>query len=86
MATQNRWLMRGLDPTTKSHRLANYLTTLRKDLMHLAHATGHTHPALVPLDAIDVIEDGTRTRSAREALGYEASWGLPPTDDVTRAA
>ncbi len=86
VATQNRWLMRGLDPTTKSHRLANYLTTLRKDLMHLAHATGHTHPALVPLDAIDIIGDGTTTRSAREALRYETGWGLPPPDDVTRAA
>ena len=31
---------RGLDPTLKSARLANYLVSLRKDLLHLAHACG----------------------------------------------
>ena len=78
VATQNRWLMRGLDPTLKANRLANYLVTLRKDLLQLANATGHAHPALVPLDAIDLIESSTHTRSAREAFGYKAGWGLPP--------
>ncbi|HLL25008.1 MAG TPA: FMN-binding glutamate synthase family protein [Kofleriaceae bacterium] len=82
VATQNKWLMRGLDPTSKSVRLANYLATLRKDLTHLAHATGHTHPSLVPLDAIDLIDGNTQTRSAREAFGYAPGWGLPPADDV----
>jgi glutamate synthase domain-containing protein 2 len=82
VATQNRWLMRGLDPTNKSHRLANYLTTLRKDLLHLANACGHPHPALVPLDQLDLIESPTLTRSAREAYGYQAGWGLPPEADI----
>lgn len=82
VATQHRWLMRGLDPTLKSARLANYLTTLRKDLIHLAHATGHVHPALVPLDAIDLIDGNTQTRSARVAFGYEPGWGLPPAAEI----
>jgi len=82
VATQNKWLMRGLDPTNKSHRLANYLSTLRKDLIHLAHATGRTHPALVPLDALDLIDSNTQTRSAREAFHYEPGWGLPPEAEV----
>jgi glutamate synthase domain-containing protein 2 len=77
VATQNRWLMRGLDPTLKSVRLANYLATLRKDLVHLAHATGHEHPSLVPLDAIELVDSNTHTRSAREAYGYQPGWGLP---------
>ncbi len=77
VATQNRWLMRGLDPTLKSARLANYLATLRSDLLHLAHATGHAHPSLVPLDAIDLVDSNTHTRSAREAFGYQPGWGLP---------
>ncbi len=80
VATQNRWLMRGLDPTLKSARLANYLVTLRKDLLQLAHACGQPHPALVPLDCFDIIEGLTR-RSAREVFGYQPSWGLPPDDD-----
>ncbi|HWU86271.1 MAG TPA: FMN-binding glutamate synthase family protein [Kofleriaceae bacterium] len=82
VATQNRWLMRGLDPTLKSARLANYLATLRKDLLHLAHATGHGHPSLVPLDAIDIVDGNTQTRSARAAFGYEPGWGLPPEAEV----
>jgi glutamate synthase domain-containing protein 2 len=78
VATQNRWLVRGLDPTSKSARLANYFATLRRELTYLAHATGHAHPALVPLDAIDLVESPTRTRNAREAYGYQPGWGLPP--------
>ena len=31
VATQNRWLVRGLDPTDKGVRLANYVVTLRKE-------------------------------------------------------
>ncbi len=30
VATQNKWLMHGLDPKLKAARLANYLVTLRK--------------------------------------------------------
>jgi len=82
VATQNRWLMRGLDPTLKSARLANYLATLRKDLVHLAHATGHAHPALVPLDALELVDSNTHTRSAREAYGYQPGWGLPPESEI----
>jgi glutamate synthase (ferredoxin) len=82
VATQNRWLMRGLDPTSKAARLANYLAVWRKDLTHLAHATGHSHPSLVPLDFIDIVDNETRTRSAREAFGYQPGWGLPPQAEV----
>jgi glutamate synthase domain-containing protein 2 len=82
VATQNRWLVRGLDPTNKAHRLANYLVTLRKDLVRLAHATGHAHPALVPLDALELVEGPTATRSARDAFHYQPGWGLPPADDI----
>jgi hypothetical protein len=80
IATQNRWLMRGLDPSLKKARLANYLVALRKDLLHLAHACGQVHPALVPLDNLDIL-DGLVRRSAPEAFGYAPGWGLPPADD-----
>ena len=82
VATQNRWLMRGLDPTSKAVRLANYLAIWRKDLTQLAHATGHSHPSLVPLDCIDLVDNETHTRSAREAFGYQPGWGLPPETEV----
>jgi glutamate synthase domain-containing protein 2 len=82
VATQSKWLMRGLDPTLKAARLANYFATLRRDLLHLANATGYSHPALVPLDAIDLVDGNTQTRSARAAFGYLAGWGLPPENEV----
>jgi glutamate synthase domain-containing protein 2 len=82
VATQNRWLMRGLDPTNKASRLANYLVTLRKDLIHLAHATGYSHPSLVPLDRLDLIDSNTHTTSARDAFRYQPGWGLPPDAEV----
>ena len=81
VATQNRWLMRGLDPTLKAARLANYLATLRKELIHLAHACGHRHPSLVPLDQIGIV-DGRQTLSAREVFQYQPGWGLPPDADA----
>jgi len=85
VATQNRWLVRGLDPTLKSARLANYLVTLRKDLTQLAHACGQVHPSLVPLDQIGIVE-GPQTLSAREVFRYEAGWGLPPASDAAALA
>ena len=36
VATQNKWLSHGLDPTLKSVRAANYVKTLRRDLLKVA--------------------------------------------------
>jgi glutamate synthase domain-containing protein 2 len=82
VATQNKWLMRGLDPTLKSARLANYLMTLRKELSALAHACGQPHPALVPLDQLDIVLNNHETRSARVTYGYQPGWGLPPVAEI----
>ena len=82
VATQNRWLMHGLDPTLKSARLANYFATLRRELIHLAHACGHAHPALLPLDQLDIITSSAETRSASTVYGYQPGWGLPPAADA----
>jgi glutamate synthase domain-containing protein 2 len=67
VATQNRWLVRGLDPTLKAARLANYLIALRKETAHLAHACGEVHPALVPLDRLDIV-DGLSTPPGARGL------------------
>jgi glutamate synthase domain-containing protein 2 len=86
VATQNRWLMRGLDPTLKAARLANYIVTLRKELQSLAHACGRAHPALVPLDQLDIVASSFETRSARTTYGYQPGWGLPPTNEAAGAS
>jgi glutamate synthase domain-containing protein 2 len=79
VATQSNWLAYGLDPTRKSARLANYLMTLRKELLQLANACGEFHPSLVPLDRIEIVE-AFSSRSARDVFGYEPGWGLPSAD------
>jgi glutamate synthase (ferredoxin) len=76
VATQSEWLMGGLDPTLKAARLANYLVTLRKELLQLAQACGKVHPALLGLEQFEIV-DGFASRSAREVFVYEEGWGLP---------
>ncbi|MBK6580659.1 MAG: FMN-binding glutamate synthase family protein [Sandaracinaceae bacterium] len=83
VATQKPWLVKGLDPTLKSARLANYIMTLRKETLALAHACGEAHPGVVPLDHFDIV-DGFATRPAREVFGYDPRWGLP--EDQEREA
>ena len=77
VATQNPWLVRGLDPELKAARLANYVLTLRKDLLALSRACGVTHPALISLDHVDVLDDRFGATSARAIFGYEPGWGVP---------
>ena len=81
VATQSAWLMGGLDPTLKSARLANYLVTLRKELLSLSHAAGFLHPAEVPLDRLELL-DGLTKRSARDVFGYAPGWGALPSGDL----
>jgi glutamate synthase domain-containing protein 2 len=75
VATQDAWLQRGLDPELKAVRAANYLISLRRDLVKVSEAVGVDHPGLITPDDIDLL-DGTRQRtSLGEAYGYEPGWG-----------
>ncbi len=81
VATQNRWLQRGLDPTLKSVRLANYVSTLRFELIQLAHSCGVAHPALLPLDRLEFVDDRFGSRTAPEVFEYREGWGLPSSEN-----
>ncbi|TNF23641.1 MAG: FMN-binding glutamate synthase family protein [Deltaproteobacteria bacterium] len=76
VATHNRWLVRGLDPTSKADRVAGYLATFRHELLALTHACGHDHPCEVGIDAFEIVE-GFVARSPRDLFGYEPGWGSP---------
>ena len=54
VATQQPRLARGLDPTDKSVRLANYVMALNHELVKVAAATGATHPALIDPRHIEI--------------------------------
>jgi len=84
VATQNRWLMRGLDPTLKSARFANYILTLRKEVLWLSHACGVHHPALVTSDHIEILNDRFGADSMDVIFKYEPAWSRPSEKDTRR--
>ncbi|MFO1537053.1 MAG: glutamate synthase-related protein, partial [Actinomycetota bacterium] len=82
VATQSRRLQRGLDPTDKSVRCANYLSALRHELQRLSRACGVAHPALVTTEQVEILDDRFGSESARSVFGYDAGWGRPGPTDV----
>jgi glutamate synthase domain-containing protein 2 len=81
VATQDRWLAHGLDPTLKSVRAANYIKTLRRDLLKVAEACGVEHPALISSDTIEMLDGQSLSKSLRNLYGYDESWGMPSGSD-----
>ena len=83
VATQNKWLMRGLDPTDKSARLANYILTLRKEILQLCRACGYRHPAMMTTDSLEMLQEGFSSISVQECFGLT---GTPPTPSAADLA
>ena len=81
VATQNDWLMRGLDPTLKSARLANYVITLRKEILQLSRACGVCHPALVGGSHIEILDGQFGAKSVYDLFNYREGWALPTEAD-----
>ncbi|MCB1095933.1 MAG: FMN-binding glutamate synthase family protein [Verrucomicrobiae bacterium] len=81
IATHHRWLARGLDPTLKSARLANYMFSLRKDLLQLSHACGVRHPSLVTTRDFEIIDGQLRGQTIQDLFGYPDGLGLPSDAD-----
>ncbi len=81
VATHNRWLMRGLDPTLKADRLANYICTLRKELTSLARACGVCHPALLTDAHLEILDGRFGSSSLYELFNYRDDWGVPCLGD-----
>ncbi|OBK76785.1 FMN-binding glutamate synthase family protein [Mycobacterium sp. 1274761.0] len=81
VATQNAWLARGLVPEVKAGRVANYIKTLRRDLVKVAEACGVAHPGLITTDSVDILEGRTGSTPLHEVYGYKPGMGLPSDDD-----
>ena len=71
VATQSQWLQRGLDPTDKGVRLANYVSGLRRELLRLSFACGVKHPALMGANNVSVRWIDGRYRSAHVHYGID---------------
>ena len=81
VATQNAWLAHGLDPNLKSVRAANYIKTLRRDLVKVAEACGVEHPGLISTDSVEILDGRTAATPLRDVYRYAPDWGLPSTAD-----
>ena len=66
---QSGWLTRGLDPSLKSVRVANYIVTLRKELLALSRACGVAHPSLVTPHQIEILDGRFGARTVADLLG-----------------
>lgn len=82
VATQNEWLARGLDPEQKSHRLANYVMTLRRDLLKVSEAAGVRHPAMLSPKHVEILDGDRGHRPLADVYGYQEWWGTPGPEIV----
>ena len=74
VATQSRWLMRGLDPEVKHHQVANYICVLRAEMLALARSCGVPHPALVTPDHIEIVAERYSSRRVADVFNYSPDW------------
>ncbi|MBM3659789.1 MAG: FMN-binding glutamate synthase family protein, partial [Actinobacteria bacterium] len=81
VATQSKHRQRGLDPTDKSVRCANYLVQLRRELLRLSRACGVVHPGLITTEQLEILDDRFGSQVARDVFGYQTGWGRPSEAD-----
>jgi hypothetical protein len=71
VATNNKWLVSGLDPALKSERFYNYIKTFTKELVEITHAAGYEHPCQFTMEDVDLsMGDNNITQSLRMSHGY----------------
>ena len=75
VATQDPWLSHGLDPQLKAVRVANYVKTLRRDLLKVAESCGVAHPALIDVDDVEILYGNNTARTLHDVYGYQPGWG-----------
>ncbi|MFD2552189.1 FMN-binding glutamate synthase family protein [Bizionia sediminis] len=71
VATQNKWLQSGIDPTLKSVRLAQYFKTFRKEFLEITHAAGYEHPCQFKMDDVAVnVDDQNLSKELDKTYKY----------------
>ncbi|PQV47846.1 FMN-binding glutamate synthase family protein [Jejuia pallidilutea] len=72
IATQNKWLQNGIDPTLKSVRLAQYFKTFRKELIEITHAAGYEHPCQFKMTDIEMnVDDHNLSKELDKTYMYK---------------
>lgn len=74
VATQSKWLQRGIDVPLKSDRLAQYFKTFRKELVEITHAAGYEHPCQFKMKDIELnVDDHNLSKELDRTYAYEKS-------------
>lgn len=82
VATQSAWLQRGLVPGNKAERVANYISTLRKEVLRVCWSCGVQHPAMLSSTQIEILDSHFGSRTVEQTFGYQPDWSVPNPDDL----
>jgi glutamate synthase domain-containing protein 2 len=71
VATQNKWLQRGINIEDKSVRAHFYFKNFRKELLEMTHACGYEHPCQFTMDDVDLtVGDKNLIKTLAESFMY----------------
>lgn len=74
VATQKKWLTKGIHVPTKAERFANYVQTFKKEVLQITHAAGYEHPCQFNADDIALnLGDNMEVKDLKHMLGYQKS-------------
>ncbi|MBV1923629.1 MAG: FMN-binding glutamate synthase family protein [Flavobacteriaceae bacterium] len=72
IATQSKWLQKGINIPLKSERLAQYFKTFRKELVEITHAVGYEHPCQFEMSDIEVnVDDHNLSKELDKTYNYQ---------------
>ncbi|MCF1192347.1 FMN-binding glutamate synthase family protein [Mangrovimonas sp. AS39] len=72
VATQNKWLQKGINIPLKSERLAQYFKTFRKEFLEITHAAGYEHPCQLQMSDVDVnVDDQYLSKELDKTYHYQ---------------
>ncbi|MGE3961187.1 MAG: FMN-binding glutamate synthase family protein [Dehalococcoidia bacterium] len=70
VATQSKWRQRGLVPSAKAPRVANYARAVQEDLMTVVRATGLVSASQLRREHVEIVVEVGRTMRASELYPY----------------
>jgi glutamate synthase domain-containing protein 2 len=72
IATQKKWLQRGLHVPDKAERFSNYVKAYRKEFLELTHAAGYEHPAQFSMEDVKMnTSDFYQSKHLSEIFAYQ---------------
>lgn len=71
VATQSKWLQRGLIIEDKAKRMEKFIVSFRKELLALSHAAGHEHPAQFTGQDVEICTGVNQFTPLETIFGYK---------------